>query len=383
MLSRSSILPKVSRFSSSATVRLFSSSSASFNASASEPSTQEEFNSLKIKNPRMRNAILNGYANFSGPPSLKSRTSRVRYQTPKGLDEVFPLALDIVNAHKAKLYKKVDELKEELKTISATENPEAYEQVSKEIEKTLVKAEIDNPEVQYNFTIKQIDWDQPVYRHLAKKQWEDYNLLILMQRLESLKAIPDTEPTLDPKVEVTLKFLGPVNKDVTPGSIVPCKVASYPPILNIQEFDSNSTTEQSLYTVLIVNPDTPNLETDSYSTTLQWAVSNIPITMKNSFVDVEKSTELLSYLPPVPEKNAGNQRFVVWVYKQNGTIDSNSDSVSSLISRENFDIRKFSSSLDLTAVGAHLWRCHFDRTTDGVREKYGLPEGRVFTRTRR
>ncbi|VVT48377.1 mitochondrial 54S ribosomal protein mL38 [Magnusiomyces paraingens] len=334
--------------------------------------------SFTIKNPKMRKAVLQGYKEFSGPPSLKSRTSRARYTTPIGLDEVFPLAYNILQEHQQKLYSKATDLKQQICSTPQTDL-ESVKYLKSELSKTLISAEIDNPEVQYNYKIGQIDWEQPVYRHLAKHEWLNYDLLVLMQRLESLSVIPDTEPTLDPKVQVKLQFPGYVNKYVTPGAMLPSVVCSRPPYLEIQEFEEVA--QDCLYTVVIVDPDTPDLENDSYTTTLHWAVSNIPLSLSEPVVELEKSDELLTYIPPIPEKNTGNHRYSVWVYRQNEKIDIKSIP-NNLVSRENFKIRDFSSQLNLTAVGAHLWRCHFDRSTEKVREKYGLQSGRVFTRTR-
>ena len=108
---------------------------------------------------------------------------------------------------------------------------------------------------------------------------------------------------------------------------------------------------------------------------------NVPISISSPVVDPESSTELLSYLPPVPEKNTGKHRYSVWVYRQENKIDPTAID-KNLITRDDFNIRQASKELGLTAVGAHLWRSHFDTTTESVREKYGLAPGRVFSRTR-
>lgn len=366
-------------------IRLFSLSSKSCNSVKSGASEDlfkghdvSQVSSLKIKNPRMKRAIIDGYEKFSGPPSLKSRTSRIRYITPAGLDDAFPLAYKIIQDNQHLNYSKATKLQQQLNDVSK-EDTETIKNLKFELENTFVAAEIDNPEVQYNFKIGQIDWDQPVYRYLAKKKWMDYELLVLMQRLESMAVIPDTEPTLEPSVQVKLQFPGFVNKWVSPGTILPSAVCSRPPHLVIQEFEENL---NGLYTVLIVDPDTPDIENDSFNTTLHWAITNISLSMKNPVVNTEKSTELISYLPPIPEKNTGNHRYSVWVYRQKNKIDVERIP-DNLIVRHGFEIREASKKLELIPVGAHLWRSHFDRTTESVRERYGLSPGRVFTRTKK
>lgn len=331
---------------------------------------------FQIKNPSMREAVLEGYSKFGGPPSLKSRTTKLRYNTPIGLDEAFPLAHEIVKAYQADQYKKIEELQKKLETTTKSKDIKV---IKKQITKASIKAEIDNPEVKYNFKIGYADFNEPVYRHLAEQKWKDYDLLILMQRLETLKVIPDTMPTLEPRANVEIQFPGFVNKWLTPGDVIPCGVATRPPVVKIQEYKEIS--ENSLYTLVIVDPDTPDLATDSYTTTLKWAVSNIPLSNVNAVVDTEKATELMPYLPPTPEKNSGIHRHAVWAFRQTNGVVENVDET--LLTRENFNIRKFAEELKLDAVGAHIWRSKFDRTSEALREKYGLAPGRVFTRVRR
>lgn len=357
--------------------------SRSRQAAASQPTetTEQSTNSFQIKNPRMRTAILDGYTQFGGPPSLKSRTARVRYNTPIGLDQAFPLALNIIKDYSKTLYALADSLKAELEqAVADGVEAEKLAEIKTKLNRALVKAELDNPEVQYNFEIGQLDFTQPVYRHLAEEKWKAYDMLILMQRLETMKVIPDTMPTLNPRAQVELQFPGFINKWVVPGTILPCAVAVRPPLLKIQEFEEIA--KDSLYTIVIVDPDTPDLENDSYKTSLQWAVSNIPLSNVDPVVDTDKATELIPYLPPTPEKNTGNHRHAVWAFRQTkGPVDA--EAAQALVQREVFDIRKFASELGLDAVGAHMWRSKFDRTADEVRAKYGLEAGRVFSRVRR
>lgn len=373
MLAKQSVLRLSTARSASRCVRGLASQAEA----ATDDSTKSSF---QIKNPRMRTAILEGYTIFGGPPSLKSRTARARYASPIGLQNVFPLALDIIKDYSKSQYAKVDALKKDLEQAIAAGETEQAEKLKAQINKALVKAEIDNPEVRYNHEIGQVDMSEPVYRHLAEEDWKSYDMLILMQRLETLKVIPDTLPTLEPTAKVDLQFPGFINKWIVPGTVLPCAVATRPPLIKVQEFEEIK--KDSLYTVVIVDPDTPDLANDSFTTSLKWAISNVPLSNVNTVVDADKATELIPYLPPTPEKNTGNHRFAVWVFRQTADAIS-TEAAQPLIQREGFDIRQFASELGLQAVGAHVWRSKFDRTSDEVREKYGLEAGRVFTRVRR
>lgn len=212
-----------------------------------------------------------------------------------------------------------------------------------------------------------------------------------MQRLETLAAIPDTLPTLVPRAEVNIKFpfSTGVNKWIEPGEFLSSNVTSMRPIFKIQEYELVNV-EKQLYTVLIVNPDVPDLSNDSFKTALCYGLVNINLTYNDNLIDPRKfhsSNIIADYLPPVPEKNAGKQRFVVWVFRQPLIEDKQGPNMLEIdrkeLSRDDFDIRQFTKKYNLTAIGAHIWRSEWDAKVAAVREKYGLPPGRVFSRVRR
>lgn len=319
--------------------------------------------SLGIKNTNLQEAILSPNLP-KGPISLKAKANKNKYVSPTGLDKIYPLAYKILEDKSEKIYNKLEKVE-----IDQREN-------------LLAEAEAENPQVIYNslFATKSIDRTQPVYRYYLKKQWESYNKMLIMQRLETLSIIPDTLPTLEPQVDVRLKF--PHNNIETwikPGSILSSNVTSKPPCLEIIEFKES---KNDLYTVLIVNPDTPDVENDSFKTTIHWGLKNIKLSNNDSIIDIKKLDEnpnysLIDYLPPVPEKNLGNQRFAVWVFRQNQEI-----SITDSIERDNFNIRNFVQENKLTPIGAHVWRSTWDLNTENVRKIYGLPVGRIFSRDR-
>ena len=82
-------------------------------------------------------------------------------------------------------------------------------------------------------------------------------------KMEQLHVIPDTLPTLVPEADVKVKFSHNVEHEfrdwIAPGSILPTFAVEKPPVVQVQEFDKVEGNER-LYTVLLVNPDTPDLE---------------------------------------------------------------------------------------------------------------------------
>lgn len=343
-------------------------------------STKVVADSLKIHSPIARRAVLEGEWTH-GPPSLKTKRAKMAYQSIQGLKEVFPLAYDIIQGEKNRHYAAAEQIKQKLSTES---NVETKAQLESELLKHEVRAELNDPEVQFNYKTKQLDLRQPVYRHLAQRDWKEYDMLINIQRLEQLHVIPDTLPTIEPRAAIELQFPGPTNKKVTPGDILPNSVCARPPILNVQEFEEIP--DGSFYTVLVVDPDTPDVANDSFTTTLHWAVTNVPLSNIDSSMDMSKADQLVSYLPPHPEKNTPMHRYCVWVFRQAtqpGEIRKlNISKDDTSLQRENFNIRDFVTSNMLDPIAAHVWRAKYDLSTPAVREKFGLGPGRVFTRTR-
>ena len=97
----------------------------------------------------------------------------------------------------------------EIKDPNDKKNKLKVKSLIKQIETLKIETEMKNPEVLYNVeygSVENIDTTQPIYRKLLKEKWKDYDLMLLMQRLEQLHVIPDTLPTLDPKVDVKVKF---------------------------------------------------------------------------------------------------------------------------------------------------------------------------------
>lgn len=341
--------------------------------------------SLSLLSPKLKQSLFvsepgdsnNGTKSMNkGPYSLRKASSRAKYRSPEDIDPTFQLAYSFLQSRAEQLYHKLEQ--------QNNMDPVIRDKLS-------VKAEINNPEVQYNFQFSDkvdnnprlIDYNLPVYRALGKKHWESYEQMLLMQRLETLHAIPDTLPTLVPRAAVMIKFpySTGVNKWIEPGEFLSTNVTQFEPIFKIQEFDTIDPESQK-YTILIVNPDEPDLVNDSFKTTLCYGLANVKIGYNDNIIDARKFNHednvLIDYMPPVPEKNAGKQRFVVWVFRQ--PEQELKDTF--LVSRDAFNIRQFVTNNELNPIGAHIWRSEWDMTVSNVREKYGLPKGRVFSRVR-
>lgn len=319
--------------------------------------------SFKIASSRIRDAVLKGVPE-SGPPSLKSKWARSRYRSPLGLNAAFDEALEIVNTESKQLQEQA----------AKTEDPTKKEHLE-------ALSQRHNPEVRFNNLVQsaEVDPRQPVYKMLAQRKWQQKKLLMLMQRLEQHHVIPDTLPTLDPQADVDVRFITPTMRNLEPGQFVANDVCSRLPQVQIRDYGVPAG-QSAKYTVLVVNPDTPDLENDRYSTFLHFAASDVTASLDKpavSFSPASGAQVSVPYIAPHPEKNAPAQRLCVWVFRQTADVRVPSDT-----SREFFDIREFARKYKLTPVGASLWRSKWDITSPAVREKYGLEPGNVYFRAR-
>lgn len=325
--------------------------------------------SLKLLDGKVHRDLFEG-SEDSSPASIVDKSVRAGYHSPPLIDDVFKLAYNVLEEDSQTIYSKI--ASEKLTT--------------KNLEQLLAKAEETNPEVLHNvaFNLDKVDKSQPVYRKYLQKKWESYALMVTMQRLEQLHVIPDTMATLDPAVDVRVKFGHNTNTEfsdwVAPGTRMPAFAVEKPPTIEIQEF-SVPDGHSGLYSVLLVNPDSPELSTNSYKTALNYGLFNVPLTYTDNAITPGKLLTnpqwiFKKYQPLLPEKNAPTQRACLWVFRQEkelSAVEFNSD---------NFDVRAFADANRLNAVGAHVWRQDFDRSINQVREKYGLPKGNVYHRVR-
>lgn len=251
-----------------------------------------------------------------------------------------------------------------------------------QLEQAQIEAEKYNPEVLLNSAkdLTHLDRTVPIYRKLLKEKWESYGQMVTMQRLEQLHIIPDTLPTLVPEVEVKIKFSHNDEKEfadwVVPGSKMPAFAVSKPPTIEIQEFEPVENSS-GLYSVLIVDPDVPNLETNGFKAALQYGLANVPLDYVNNTITPLSLLQnpgrvFKSYTPLFPEKNSPTHRACVWVFRQAQELKNVK------VNDEDFDIRSFVEEHNLHAVGAHVWRQDYDRSTNRIRAAYGLDKGRVF-----
>lgn len=184
-----------------------------------------------------------------------------------------------------------------------------------------------------------------------------------------MNVVPDVLPHIDPIAEVHLAF---GRRKVQPGEFVDSRVSEILPRLKVQVFDRG----ERLITVVVIDSDIPNLQTDSFDYRCHYLAANIPISPTSTSIPLSRLSKdsqiILPWLPPHAQKGSPYHRLSVFVLRQ---PDSNTLDVSSLrekVKQENFNMRGFNDRYGLQPFGAHMFRTVWDEGTTGVMKRAGV-----------
>ena len=212
--------------------------------------------------------------------------------------------------------------------------------------------------------------NRPIYRHLADKEWRRYRRKVQMQRITQMHIVPDILPHIDPVAEVTLSF---GRHNIQPGALVDSRVSASPVKLNVQVFDKGP----RLVSVVVVDPDVPNLETDGFDYRCHFMALNISISPTATSLPLARfrkdDTQLvLPWIPPFSQKGAPYHRMSVFVLQHNDGNELDVEHVKKSVKRDGFHLRSFISKFRLTPVGVALFRTVWDEGTASVMKKAGI-----------
>jgi len=222
--------------------------------------------------------------------------------------------------------------------------------------------------------------NKPIYRYLADRKWREYRRKVLMQRITQLRVVPDVVPHLDPIVDITLAF-GP--RSVQPGDFVESRISEQPCRLKVQSFERG----EKLVTIAVVDPDVPNLETDSFDIRCHYLASNIALAPTAPHIDLAKlSTEsqiMLPWLPPHAQKGSPYHRLSVIILQQKDNIPIDLGVAMKKVQRDGFTVRSLMTRHLLTPIGATLFRTKWDDSMAGVMARAGLEGAHVELKRRK
>ncbi|KAJ7924389.1 phosphatidylethanolamine-binding protein [Mycena leptocephala] len=263
-----------------------------------------------------------------------------------------------------------------------------------------VQSEVNLPEVRWSVANAMADMSIPSHRHLVEQRWrKDGDLDLLMERLHQMHVLPDVLPVLHPSIDLHVtarlmpehfdslmkrnKFQRRVNtfKEVVPGNYLTPRQTRVPPKLYANVFH----TDVRLYTMLLVDPDVPDPENQTYKTFLHWLKPNIPLSATHTGRIPLLNTHT-RYIPPHPQRGTPYHRYTLLLLPQppiKGMKWSGEDPLANVVTlsqrinvpvvpnseRFCFDVRAFVKQWGLNGAmggGAHMWREVWDKYVGAV-----------------
>ncbi|KAF4605629.1 hypothetical protein EYR40_004416 [Pleurotus pulmonarius] len=309
----------------------------------------------------------------------------------KGVIPAYDEALKVIQEDSKLLIAEAEALRSSIQLAETADvrNDERLEKMRKKLNILEVQSRANLPEVRWKFVNAMGDMSQPVYRHLAEQRWrKDGDLDLLMERIHQMNVVPDVLPDLHPSVDIritvpsTLKQLREgqkVHAPVEPGAFVfPRQTTKRPNV-----FTTVFHPETKLYTLLMVDPDVPHVETQSFTTYLHWLQPNISLsaTTQSRLLDLNTHTP---YIPPHPQRGTPYHRYVLLLLPQSDPTKPLEIPIVADSDRLGFDTRSFLQQWGLDGVkggGAHMFRQVWDadvskiysRVLHTVEPKFGRP----------
>lgn len=272
-------------------------------ASASRPTT------------RSLTPIIARYESTSAPASAGQASTSSNWQPvlPAGQNAAYDAALAFLDEHKTKSTARLNALR--------AQTPRTPE-VESEIRHLEVSSLVNDPATRRLFreTAGKGLMDRPVMRHLAQRRWErEGGLDRLMQRVEQMGVVPDLVGGIRGSLPIRFSTSASASGEgeVEPGSIQPPSSFKSAPQLRAQLLDP---AHEGQYTLLVVDPDSPNYAAQSFAERIHYFKSDIPLTVTSGEVDLFSSsaegTEVLSWEPPLPPRGSGVHRYVFLLLRQ-------------------------------------------------------------------
>ncbi|OTA94855.1 hypothetical protein M434DRAFT_394372 [Hypoxylon sp. CO27-5] len=241
----------------------------------------------------------------------------------------------------------------------------------KYVEELKILADVNDPVVKRRFEDGLGDMDKPIYRYYAERKWRGLPYRLITQRIQQLNIVPDVLPKFDPVADVQLFFR---RTKVTPGEILDSRITEVPPRLKVQVFNPG----ERLVSVVVMDSDVPNVETDSFDRRCHYLAANVPISPNEPSLPlgkVNKETQLaVPWLPAFSQKGAPYHRLSVFVLEQKPGEKLDIDKLRELYSsRDGFSLKSYRDKFGLTPVGFNIFRTIWDENTAGVMERAGVP----------
>lgn len=235
-------------------------------------------------------------------------------------------------------------------------------------------------------------------RHLAERRWKKQGGLdLIMGRIYQNKVVPDVLPDLAPSNPLTLSVPAGI---VEPGLTIDVKSLESPPVLHYQPFQHPAYPTPSdphpsaLYTLVALDPDTPNTTRHGYTQRLHYLKTNIPLSVvsgQTALIQEAGGNEIVGWEPHAPAPKTQKHRLIFVLLRQtnDSRVSGDTARISELteaIPRENFNLRSlmatFGFQLD-SVVGVNLVRSEWTEENKEYVDKIwrdfrGIPEAPAF-----
>ncbi|KAG9303594.1 hypothetical protein G9A89_018490 [Geosiphon pyriformis] len=290
------------------------------------------------------------------------------YRPPKlGVLPVYDEALKYINQDQEFQLRRLEKLDKRIDALKFARSPkieliERFQKLRYEFE---TRSLINDPEVRWKFKNGMADMSIPAHCHMSLQEWRQGPQQKLMERLHLMFVIPDVFPSFDPTLELKIFFVAPV----VPGVFQRPRNTINKPRINLNNYHQDT----RLYTVIMVDPDMPDVKNKTYQFQWHWLLTNVPVSATQPLV--QGGDEILSYIPPHPPEGTKYHRYTVAALEQ-----YNNEKIYPQKVPRNMNVRQFVAENQLTLRGMSFFREEWDpdvakiyRDILGKRQpKYGL-----------
>ncbi|CAD6563771.1 MAG: hypothetical protein TREMPRED_001373 [Tremellales sp. Tagirdzhanova-0007] len=302
-----------------------------------------------------RSATLDRYQSTSSSSPQSSAPPSWTRALPEGVNPAYDIALAYLSEQQSLTLSSLARLR-------ALPNPTPA--IMRRIDQLEIEAHVNDPAVRQTFRESKGRGmlDQPVMRHLAERRWrKEGGLDLVMGRVYQNKVVPDLVPDLGPTSPLNLTLATGL---VEPGAIIDPSDFLSPPKVTFQTFShpseptASDPTPTGLYTILVIDPDSPSPQTQSFTQRLHFLKTDIPLSILTGETDVmsdDIGRILTPWEPPAPECGSGRHRYVFILLHQNSSSSPGQTSPR----REDFDYRAFVTEHGFTnnsLIGINLFR---------------------------
>ncbi|ORZ17121.1 phosphatidylethanolamine-binding protein [Absidia repens] len=297
----------------------------------------------------------------------RSCNIKVRWaSTNKATNTAYEEALKLIQTDKAERLEILSTVEKELARVAKEASPTQKAQLAalNTLKYDLqVKSELNDPQVRSNFDNNtNVDMSRPVYRYLAQRQFEKQPRSKLLERITQMNVVPDVvdvdiNPTVEIKIELPNEELSSL---VEPGVIInPEQTVTCP---NVQV--SNFHTDTRLYTMMLVDPDSPDVANQTYQQYCHWLITNVPLSATEP--TVQGGDAILNYIPPHPQKGTKTHRYTWIAYEQGSAGQDQLNIITKMDQRHGFDAKAFAKEHGLTVRGITFFRQKWNESVSKI-----------------